>query len=202
MFGMVMGLALSDPRRAPEVRARREVARALWNTPSSQPSPEAQAVRDRVKRVADQAASQPESGAPRQYDVTITEDEANALLATDPDIRKKLESQGVHQVTLLFEDGRILVDGRVTYAGMTLDVSGDAVPTVREDGTLDVRVENAKAGGFPMPGSALGEVERLLESVLSQQDPSRGRINALKVSQGSLRLEAETRGEVPELFGR
>ncbi len=200
LFGMVMGLALRDPRRAPEVQARREAARALWSAPSSERAPEAEALRSRMERVAERAAEQSGSDGAHLYDVTVTEAEANALLATDPEIRRALESHGVHQMTLLFEQGRILIDGKVTYRGMTLDVRGDAVPSVRADGTLDVRVENAKASGFPMPPSVLGEVERMLEDVLSQQDPSRGRIHSLTLSKGSLRLEAETRGEMPRLF--
>jgi hypothetical protein len=198
LFGALIGATLTTPERPPEIQERRNEYVDLWEAPApATPPPEVQALKDRMRQAAERVEALPADAGPRPFDVRITEDEVNAALATDPRIRAELERQGARRVTILFDDGRAMIDGIVEMGGMEAPVTADAVPTVRPDGTIDVAIENAQAGIFPLPASLMNKVRSKLEDLLRQQDPERGRITGITMQDGVLTLRGEITGDLP-----
>lgn len=202
-FGVVSGLALSQPQRSPEVEKRRQAAVSRWGEPPpSQPPAEVRALRDRVERAAEEAERSAPPGGTKRFTALVSEDELNSLLATDPRIRKELAAQGVKELTILFENGRVLVDALVDRGGLTLRASADGIPVVRSDGTVDVRIENARAGRFPIPSDAMAKVRGELAKALATQDPKHGKVTSLDIVRGRITISGEATGDLPDLTDR
>lgn len=198
-FCLVVCLALWAPTRPPEVQKRRDAALERWSDqPPRSPAPEARALKDRMELTRDQATRAARSTGRAPFEITMTEDEVNALFATEPDLRAELERQGVRDLTVLFERGRMLLDATVTRGGLTVSVSADAVPIVRSDGTLDVRVEGPRAGRFPIPPSLLDEARRALAEALASQDPRQLRLESVSVSPGTMTVRGQAHRDVLE----
>lgn len=197
-FGAVIATALRPPQRQPEVQARRDEVLRLWESPPPASTPaEVRRLQERMRETVARLDSAPPGSGPRTFEVTVTEDEVNAALATDPQVRAELERQGVRSVSILFEDGRAMLDGVVELGGVQAPVTADAVPSVNADGTIRVAIENARAGMFPLPAAMLEKVRAKLEEALRKQDPQRGRIRSLVLDGGVLTMRGEVTGDLP-----
>jgi hypothetical protein len=199
-FGISLGLALSKPRVDPGTRDRRQQAERLWQSQSPEAS-RATAARavERARTVRRQVAEQASAGKLAPFELTVSEDEVNALIASDERVRDAMRSQGVRDVTVLFEERRMLLAGQVSRGGFTFDVAADAVPVVRPDGTIDIRIENARAGRFPVPAALVDEARSALAQVLAKQDPERGRVEEVSLTRGKLTIRGRAEGDVPDL---
>lgn len=196
----VVALVVAQPKRSPEIERRRQAALSRWDEPPpSRPPAEVRALRERVERAAEQAERAARPGGTKSFSTSVHEDEVNSLLATDPRIRKELAAKGIRQLTVLFESGRVLIDGVCDVGGLSLRVSADAVPAVRPDGTVDLRIENARAGRFPIPADKMAQARTELAKALAMQDPSRGRVTSLEVLDGEIRVSGEATGELPDV---
>jgi hypothetical protein len=189
-FGVALGLALSRPRVDPGVRERLTRAENRWQEPVSDTSrATARRVTERAESVRRHVAEDASAGQMTPFEITVSEDEVNAILTSNDEVRRVLGEQGVRGATILFEEGKILLSGQADRAGLTFDVTAEAVPIVRADGTLDVRVENARAGNFPLPSSIVEEARSALREAISKQDPERGRIGEVQLTRGRLTVK-------------
>lgn len=199
-FGLALGLALSKPRVDPATRERRQQAQGLWQSQSPEAS-RATAARavERARTVRQQVAEQASAGKMAPFELAVSEEEVNALIASDERVRDAMRGQGVRDVTVLFEERRILLAGQVSRGGFTFDVAADAVPEVRPDGTIDIRIENARAGRFPVPPALVDEARSALAEVLAKQDPERGRVEEVSLTRGKLTIRGHAEGSIPDL---
>jgi len=147
-------------------------------TPTALPSPEA---------VLKDAAQQLQTTG--QVELRFHESQANEY------VQKFLEQQPdlpVRDVAVYFRDGRILGYATVDSPLGDLAIEIVVVPTVTEDGRVDITVEKATLSGFSMPKSMLNDYLGRAEQALSSWN-DRYAIDALEIADGWLVVRAHRR---------
>ncbi|NPA31639.1 MAG: hypothetical protein GXO37_06555 [Chloroflexi bacterium] len=147
-------------------------------TPTALPSPEA---------VLKDAAQQLQTTG--QVELRFHESQANAyvqkVLAKQPDAP-------VREVAVYFRDGRILAYATMDSPLGPLAVEVVVVPTVTEDGQIDLQVEKATLGGMSMPQSLLNDYLGQLDQALNTW-VARYAVDSLEIADGWLVVRAHRR---------
>lgn len=172
---------LPERQRAAEQtleRLKNQVRAAAPAPPTPEPSPSESVPQDA-----------PPSPAPKQFDVTISEQEANDLVQGLPEVRKALEKAKVEDLQVRFEPGRLVAEARVpAVAGMKARLTA-AGRVVARDGDLAYETESVRIGSFPAPEAVRDEIDRQLSaSVRRLNRQFRGDIQEVQLREGALEV--------------
>jgi len=147
-------------------------------TPTLLPSPEA-ALKDAAQQLQTTG----------QVELQFHESQANAYVQK---LLAKQSDASVQDVAVYFRDGRILLYGTADSPLGALAMEVVIVPTVTEDGKIDLTVEKATLGGVSMPQTLLTDYLAQLDQALNIWVADYA-VDALEISDGWLIVRAHRR---------
>jgi hypothetical protein len=145
---------------------------------------------------ADQAApGSPSSLPPKdpdQFGVTITEKDANDLVASLPEVQQALEQANVSELHLRFEPDRLVAEARVpVVGGMKARVTATG-RVYAEDGDLGYETQSVRIGSIPAPKALREELDRQLGASIRQLNQRfHGRIDTVQVREDALEVRGK-----------
>lgn len=129
---------------------------------------------------------------PDQFGVTITEKDANDLVASLPEVQQALKQANVSDLRLRFEPDRLVAEARVpVVGGMKARVTATG-RVYAEDGDLAYETEAVRIGSIPAPKALREELDRQLGASIKQLNQRfRGRIDTVQVREDALEVRGK-----------
>mgnify|MGYP001611786205 CR=1 FL=1 len=181
-IGVIQVPGLSDTLfRVPEPRAPAATDRTFRAQPDAQA---ARQLGDRVRSALSQ---------PGNLRLEVTEAELNAAMSAEAG---QMGDLPVRDLYVQLDDNRMIVTGLLTEPFSTR-IEIKARPQV-ENGRLKMRIEEAKAGAFPIPGFIAGQINAQVNDALEQAfiNESMPFIETVKITQGKLEVTGRLRTDI------
>jgi hypothetical protein len=129
----------------------------------------------------------PGASAPNRFEVRITEQEANDLIHSLPEVRKALADFEIDDLRVYFEPGHLTATGRLPLVGglrARLTLTG----RIRaENGNLAYETVKVTAGGFPAPRQVRTELDKQLRQWIAELNRTfEGNVTEANVAEGVL----------------
>lgn len=125
----------------------------------------------------------------RQFQVTLSQQEANNLVQSLPEVRKALGEADVSDLQLRFQPDRLVAEARVpAVAGMKARLTATG-RIFAKDGDLAYETESVHIGSFPAPDAARDEIDKQLSKSVKQLNKQfRGDIQQVLLREGGLEV--------------
>lgn len=91
---------------------------------------------------------------PRPFTLRLTEQEMNTFLETDNEAQRIMAENRIEKAFVRIEEGQVKATAFCRLNGPTVAVTGAFLPLLREDGTLDYRLQSLSVGRLGMPDTA------------------------------------------------
>lgn len=122
-----------------------------------------------------------------RFELRLTEEEANRLVADDPKVQEALRQRRVSAPRIEFEPGQVIVSGRAPLFG-NFTARLRTVGTIWvENGNLRYRTEQVNVGDFPAPGPLRDELDRQLVNIIAKlNERFEGRVEEVELTSDAL----------------
>ncbi|MCC6729726.1 MAG: hypothetical protein IT208_10355 [Chthonomonadales bacterium] len=130
------------------------------------------------------------------FQVTVTEQEINAFLASDPRALQRMRSRRIDEAWVRLHDGRIDATAVRRARGLPVTVTATLVPVLVAHRDLSVSVRNVTVGRLGVPRSAARRIASLVTGLLeSKVYHSPVYIAAVAVGEGAITVTGQTTAE-------
>jgi hypothetical protein len=124
-----------------------------------------------------------------EFVVKVTEQEANELVRTKPEIRQALEQAKVSDVRLRFEPDQLVAEARVPVWGKLKARVSAAGRVWAQDGELAFETRSVRAGSIPAPNTLREELDKQIGAALTRLNREhRGRFEDVQIRDGVLEI--------------
>lgn len=183
------GRVYADSSR-PEPERRRNAEQALERLKEQVEHPAAQSPATSPSISNGQTTLPPKD--PDQFGVTISEKDANDLVASLPEVQQALRQANVSDLNLRFEPDRLVAEARVPVVGgmkARLTATGRIYA---ENGDLAYETEAVRIGSIPAPKAIRDELDRQLGvSVKQLNQRFKGQIDAVQIREDALEVRGK-----------
>lgn len=131
---------------------------------------------------------------PEAFQVSITEEEANQLLRSLPEVRKSLAQTEINSLRMEFEPERLVVRARVPLWGETQARASATLRAWAENGGIAYETEAVHIGDFPAPERLRKELDTQLAAQFRLLEKRfKGRIEKLEIGENELTVSGTRR---------
>ncbi len=126
---------------------------------------------------------------PEAFQVSITEEEANQLLRSLPEVRKSLAQSEVGSLRMEFQPERFVVRARVPLWGETQARASATLRAWAENGGIAYETESVRIGDFPAPERLRKELDTQLAAQFRLLEKRfKGHIESLEITEDNLTI--------------
>jgi hypothetical protein len=175
----------------------------LWLLLSSPPAPpplspaEQQRIEARIQSLRDEVKAierDAREGRSRAFQLTLTEEEINSFLFSDHEARRALGRHRIERAFVRIESGRIYATASRRVNGILLSVTAAIVPFVKDERSLDARVEHVDVGRLSVPDTAVrGLANEIIAAFRAQNLESGARFQSLEIADKKITVTGVTR---------
>lgn len=124
-----------------------------------------------------------------EFAVKVTEQAANELVRTNPEIRQALEQAKVSDLHLRFEPDQLVAEARVPVWGKFKARVSAAGRVWAQDGELAFETRTVRAGSIPAPKALREELDEQIGAALTRLNREHhGRIEEVQIRDGVLEI--------------
>jgi hypothetical protein len=175
----------------------------LWLLLSSPPAPpppspaEQQRLEQRIESLRKEVAAiekDAREGRSRTFQLILTEEEINSFLLSDRESRRALERHRIERAFVRIESGRIYATASRRVNGVLLSVTAVIVPFMRDERSLDARVEQVDVGRLSVPEATVrGLINEIIAAFRAQNLESGARFQSLEIADRKITVTGVTR---------
>lgn len=136
---------------------------------------------EHVKKKLEQVRSDARAGVERRFELAVSDEQLNLLLAEDEEVRKRLASRNVEEAWVRIADGAIQATVIRSMGGVSVQVRATMVPELRGTRQVRARITDIRIGRLPAPHAA---AQRLADEV--------GRVITSQIADGRVVLSRVT----------
>lgn len=169
---------------------------ATWTPPrvvraAPPPPPEVQEeAQEQVQQIEDVAERAEHEEEPQEFHLDLNEQQANALLITQPDVRKALRGTGLQDPEVEFDDGLVTLSGYIDLRGRDVFLSVTGAVDLNPEGQLQVDLRTVRLGELPAPPALRRIVGEKINAALRSANGRGGpRLQRLAILPGALKVE-------------
>ncbi len=149
---------------------------------------------DKVMKTVEAVRRDAAKGVQRKFELTVSDEQLNLLLAEDKEVRRRLRSRHIEEAWVLIGDGEVRANAIRSMSGINVQIQATLKPEIAGGQTVHVSIVRLKVGRITMPpGAGQDLADELGRLVSSRITDTKARITEIKIADNRIELRGVTR---------